>query len=843
VALAPGTRLGPYELTAHIGAGGMGEVYRARDTRLDRIVAIKISHESFSERFDREARAVATLNHPRICTLFDVGPDYLVMEYVEGAPLQGPMPLERALTYGAQICEALDAAHRKGITHRDLKPGNILVTKAGVKLLDFGLAKIEPAVAANEAAMTRAVTQQGQILGTLHYMSPEQLQGQDTGPVSDVFAFGLVLYEMLTGKRAFDGASPASVIAAILERPAPSIADVAPPALDRTLRRCLEKDPERRWQSAADLKAELEWIAAGGAGPAAPLAHVRPTRWPWVTATSVLVIALAGALWAPWRKPAPVSGYTFTINPPDGARYSGAPYVSPDGTRLAFVTDSARGRSIEVQRLDTGTSQSLPGTRNASSLSWSPDSRSLTYVDQTELKRIDVDGGVPIKIGDFPPGNLAPFTSSNDDGVILHTGRDGLYALSTTGGSARRVTMQAGTGPQFLPDGKHFLYWNNLELAAVQNGIVYIGSIDAPPEQNQTVFMKGTSAVIFGHDARGDEYLLFARGDALMAQAFDSAALKTVGPPQLVSPQIGTMGPVPAVSVSKSGVLAFTADVTGGRDSVQLTWFDRKGTQLADAGAPGFIREFSLSPNESQAALSLSDRTYDTQIYVMDVTSPGAMPTRITFDRRQHRSPIWSPDGARVVFSRLGVGLVEKSIRGDVPERVLAKGAGRSTDWSRDGRTIVYAADDDLMLLTDGTTSRFRQTEFSERHGHLSPDGRLLAYTSTDAHGVLAVYVETVAAGGAKWQIVDGGFQPRWRSDGRELFFIRYGDAKLMAVPVAPGADIPFGAAVELFNVPTVGTERGYAVTSNGQRFLVPRPAAITSPTPFTVMTHWTASR
>jgi eukaryotic-like serine/threonine-protein kinase len=835
--LAPGARLGPYEITAHVGDGGMGEVYRARDTRLDRIVAIKVSKESFSERFDREARAVATLNHPHICTLFDVGPDYLVMEYVDGSPLQGPLPLDRALTYGAQICEALDAAHRKGITHRDLKPSNILVTKAGVKLLDFGLAKIEPAVAANEAAMTRAVTQQGQILGTLHYMSPEQLQGQETGPASDIFSFGLVLYEMVTGRRAFDGSSPASVIAAILERPAPSIADTAPPALDRTLRRCLEKDPEHRWQSASDLKAELQWIASGGGALAPVPSASRSPRWPWAIAAA-LAVALGVALWAPWRTDR-ATRYTFSIHPIQGNRFSGGPMISPDGSKIAILSDGgAAKRRLEIHRLDSGTSQEIPGVQ-AATVSWSPDGRYLVFVDQLELKRVDVTGGPPIKIADFPAGNLAPFTAWSRENVILYTGRDGLYAVPASGGQSRRVTTSAmSTGPQFLPDNRHFLYWSNSRPAQTQHGTVYAGSLDLPPDQNNVVVLNDTSGAMFAHDAGGSEYLLFVRDDTLMAQAFDAVALKTTGEPFVVSPQIGTMGPVPGVSVSLSGVLALTPDATGGRSITQLAWFDRSGKRLADAGPQGFYREFSLSPDETQVAVAITDRD-DTDIFLLNVKSASSRPARFTFDRAPERSPLWSPDGSRVVYSKGA--LFEKPVIGAGAERLLTKPGQSPTDWSRDGRTIVYSLNGDIMLLKDGKPSQFSKTDFVEQFPHLSPDGSLIAYTSNDSSHVFDVWVETVPAGN-KWQpSPDGGFQPRWRGDGRELFYIRYSDAKLMAVPSTPAPNISFGAPVELFAVPTVGLERGYGVTSDGKRFLVPTIAPGPS-TPITVMTNWTAN-
>src|SRR5580658_7987557 len=313
--LSAGDRLGPYEILAPIGAGGMGEVYKARDTRLDRIVAVKVSKTEFSERFEREARAIATLNHPHICQLYDVGPNYLVMEYVEGAPLKGPLPLDQALKYAAEICDALDAAHKKNITHRDLKPANILVTKSGVKLLDFGLAKVGTPLNAGEGTLTLALTSKGEILGTFQYMSPEQINGQEAGPQSDIFSFGLVLYEMLTGKRVFDGSTPASVIAAILERPAPSVADVAPPALDRVLKRCLEKDPENRWQSARDLKAEWEWIGNAPESGESP----SPSRLGWTAAAVLgLILIVVGALL--WRATRPVEEpgvFKMSVLPPE----------------------------------------------------------------------------------------------------------------------------------------------------------------------------------------------------------------------------------------------------------------------------------------------------------------------------------------------------------------------------------------------------------------------------------------------------------------------------------------------------------------------------------------------
>src|SRR5260370_31618815 len=381
-----GDKLGPYEILAPIGAGGMGEVYRARDTRLDRIVAIKVSKTEFSERFEREARAVAALNHPHICQLYDVGPNYLVMEYIEGAPLKGPLPLEKALEYAGQIASALDAAHTKKITHRDLKPANILVTKQGVKLLDFGLAKIDRPVAVHQETMTMGLTMAGQILGTLLYMSPEQVNGQEADARSDIFSFGLVLYEMLTGKRAFEGSTPASVIAAILERPAPSIAGVAPAALDHVLKRCLEKDPENRWQSVRDLKAALA-LALVPTTPVSPVPTRSSRSTLWMTATAAVTIVVAIAGWAWWRHPAPepVSPMRFSLDAPPDTEFRSLYFssaVSPDGRLLVFAAQKkgdATTPTLWLREMNSFTSRELPGTENGNGAFWSPDSKSIGY--------------------------------------------------------------------------------------------------------------------------------------------------------------------------------------------------------------------------------------------------------------------------------------------------------------------------------------------------------------------------------------------------------------------------------------------------------------------------------
>jgi eukaryotic-like serine/threonine-protein kinase len=573
MALSPGDKLGPYEILAPIGAGGMGEVYKARDTRLDRVVAIKTSKTEFSERFEREARAVAALNHSNICTLYDVGPNYLVMEYIEGTPLKGPLSLDQTLKYAVQICDALDAAHKKGITHRDLKPANILVTKAGIKLLDFGLAKFEKPVAVVQETVTMALTSQGQILGTLLYMSPEQLQGKEADARSDIFSFGCVLYEMVTGRRAFDGASPASVIAAILERPAPSIAEVAPAALDRLLKRCTEKDPDHRWQSASDLQWALENLKLPETGSQS---NPRAARsWiPWMVSAVLALVSVGIAGWALWPKPAPETrSIRFALDPPPGNSFLFpffAQSFSPDGRFLVFSAGAkSSGGSLWLRPLDSLEALPLPGTEGGNGTFWSPDGKSIGFVAENKLKRVEIQGGSPQILCDV--GSNYQGGSWSRDGVILFSDGGVIRRVPATGGAATPVTaldparIEIGHFfPLFLPDGRTFLYLIWSPKANVQG--IYAAVIDGAAGRaiSPTRIIAGAdSKAVYAPPLAGSPgYLLWLRQDTLMAQRFDPSRLRVEGDPISVAHPVDSVTFYPdlrraAFWTSDTGFLAY----------------------------------------------------------------------------------------------------------------------------------------------------------------------------------------------------------------------------------------------------------------------------------------------
>jgi len=874
--LSPGDRLGPYEILSVLGKGGMGEVYKAIDTRLDRVVAVKISNAEFSERFEREARAIAALNHPHICSLYDIGTNYLVMEHIEGTALKGPMPVDQALRFGAQICDALDAAHKKGITHRDLKPGNILVTKTGIKLLDFGLAKFGASThagsggkqmqSADDATLTMALTGKNEIVGTLYYMSPEQLQAQTTGEEidgrSDIFSFGLVLYEMLTGKRAFEASSPASVIAAIMERPAPSIGAIAPPAVDRLLQRCLAKDPHNRWQSTRDLKAELEWIAST---PEVGVTVSSPSRFrrAWMGAAIVSFAALLGLAFVHFRGEPPPEPRTirYQIPPPEKLNIDYFK-LSPDGRFLAFTA----GRRLWIRSLDELQARPLEGTEGADQLFWSPDSQFIAFFGRGKLNKIAVSGG-PVQV--LYNISQAHGGTWNRDGVIVLplSFTSGLFQVSASGGTPIPLAKPGlvspapwQISPEFLPDGRRFLY---VDLDKTERSGLYVGSLDETPPVFLGREISNASYVPAAGASGQDGYLVYRRGEALMAHRFDPKRLSLNGDAFPIAERLGGNPTWAPFSVSENGTLAYSQ--ASAATAVQLAWWDRSGKRTGTFGPPGIYRDFRLSPDEKRIVFA-NQLSNNADLWVMDSTR--GVPSRLTFDAGIDDPALWSPDGLRVAWASNRAGsfdLYTKSANGAGLEQLLVKmgsATGWPEDWSRDGRFVIYQipgakTGQDLWIAPQATNAGggerkpfpYLQTEFDEKHGRFSPDGRWATYTSNES-GRDEVYVQSHPLSGAKFMIsVDGGIEPQWSRDGTEIFYIAE-DRTLMAVPVklSSSASEPFqaGQPKHLFTVPMVDTfivGRSYEVSNDGQRFLMPAPASGGIAPALTVVVNWQAGR
>jgi len=839
MALTPGTRLGPYDITSRIGAGGMGEVYQAVDTRLDRKVAIKVSSEQFSERFEREARAVAALNHSHICQLYDVGPNYLVMEYIEGAPLKGPLPLDLALKYAAQICDALDAAHKKGIVHRDLKPGNILVTKSGVKLLDFGLAKIAPAAgSAGDATLTMALTGKNEIVGTLYYMSPEQLQahasGKEIDARSDIFSFGLVLYEMLTGKRAFEGASPASVIAAIIERPAPSITDVAPPALDRVLKTCLAKDPEERWQTARDLKRELEWIAnASGAVTAAPAVGTRHRLLPWVAAGMMAIGAAAlGLGYYRATRPAelkPLMRLDVDLGPDvslDSLLGANA-ILSPDGTRLAYVS---RGR-LFIRKLDQPKATELAGTEGAFAPFFSPDGQWVGFFTSGKLKKVSVEGGSAIDLCNV--SNPYGGGWGEDDNIIasIRSG-NGLSRISSAGGVPARVTELAQgeatqRWPQVLRGGEAVLYTAHTAVSGFDEANIEVTSLK---DHRSKILVRGG---MFGRYVPSGHLIYLNRG-TLFAVPFDVDKLEVRG---TSTPVLAPIGFSPgfgwaALAYSQTGTLVYWNLGSSGMRTVQ--WLDSSGAAKPLLAKPdGYIRP-SLSPDGSRLAISAED------IWVYEWKRDTL--TRLTFGPGVSIYPMWSPDGRYILFQSAG-GIFWTRSDGSGKPQPLTQSKNLQYPWSftPDGKRLSFheqnpetsydiwtvGVESDSAGLRAGKPEPFLQTAFDERHGTFSPDGRWIAYSSNES-GAFQVYVRAYPDKGGTWQISNnGGVYPVWSRNGRELFF-RTNDNQIMVASYTAKGDSFMADKPRVWSekkIANVGLLANYDLAPDGKRIVALMPA------------------
>ena len=916
MALAPGTRLGVYELNGPLGAGGMGEVWRARDTRLQRDVAIKVLPDLLAEdperlaRLTREAQALAALNHPNIAQIHGFeesgGVRALVMELVEGDDLsalivRGALPAGEALAIARQIADALDAAHEQGIVHRDLKPANVKVRPDGtVKVLDFGLAKVlDPLTGmpggwsggslANSPTISVRATQAGVILGTAAYMAPEQARGRPVDRRADIWAFGVVLYEMLTGRRAFEGEDVSITMASVLKddvdwRPLPS--DL-PPGVHRLLRRCLEKDPRRRLASMADARFELEEAEAVGAAPAvsatgtsgasgaAGAAAVGGTGSRRVlslraalgmAAVAALVTGAATALVVlrdrgSAKAPQVVRAF---IPPPEkvGFRHIGGGNVgpmaiSPDGRMVAFCGQAADGvQSLYVRALDSVTPELLAGTVGAGMPFWSPDSRSIGFFADGKMKRVQAAGGPAMTICDV--GAIGRGGTWNRDGVIVFAPSPNgpLHQVKESGGRSTPVTqLDTAHGetshrwPQFLPDGKHFLFFVRLGALGTsnENNSVLIGSLDG---NTRTSLLRAQT-----NAAYASGHLLFTRDTTLMAQPFDPGRLALVGEAAPVAEQLqvesgSAMG---VFAASETGVLVYQ---TGGEIvGSTLYWRDRAGKQAAALGEPGGYMDVRISRDRQKVAVSLLDpRVGPPDIWIYDVAR--GLRSRFTFDPGADRWPVWSPDGTRVVFGSNRKGqfdLYVRSYAGTGVEELLFESdlSKVPSGWSSDGRYLLFETRGDpdtqsdvwaLPLIGERTPISLLKTSYREQQAAFSPDGRWVAYNS-DESGRAEVYVTPFPGPGRKWQVSSsGGSEPRWSGTGREIFFSSPGERIMVAAVSAHTDTFEVGRTQPLFEYHTQQPSNVFDVTPDGLRFLVNTASATQNSAPMTLVVNWPAA-
>jgi serine/threonine protein kinase len=895
MSLNPGTRLGPYEILARLGAGGMGEVWRARDTRLNREVAIKVlpaslaNNEDRLRRFKQEALTTSALNHPNILIVHDFGTHegspYIVAELLEGEELRhklddGALRPSEALDYAQQIASGLAAAHEKGIVHRDLKPGNLFVTRDGLlKILDFGLAKLKPQPFTGRRVNTEAPTApldaetaSGVIVGTVGYMSPEQVRGEPVDHRSDIFSFGAILHEMLSGKRAFQRNTPVETMSAILNGNPPELSDInraVAPEIGRVVRRCLEKRPERRFQSASDLGFALDVLSTPSDSrlDTTRLSAVRERAGKrrlfgnagvaWVVA-AVLLLGLLVSLpfTITYFRHAPMETQTsrFFVSPPAKSTL-GTVTVSPDGRRLAFIARDTAGKTLLwVRPLDALTAQPLSGTDDAIYPFWSPDSRFIGFFADGKLKKVEVTGGPPSTLCNALNGRGGAW--NRDDVIIFAPDAGcGLSRVSASGGEPSLLTTldssrreESHRFPQFLPVGSRFLYF--ARSAQPENSAIYIRALDQP--QPKRILSCNAKAAYTSLRNGQAEYLLFPREGTLMAQAFDEASVELTGAPFRVAEHVGYLANNEAYfSVSDNGVLVYQS---GGMAKTQLVWFDRTGKRFGSLGPPSLYEWYVLSPDEKRVAISRVDaETLNADIWLLDLGR--GISSRFASDPAADVYPVWSPDGSRIVFASYRDGawaIYQRLSSGVGSEEGILKSSDPKwpSDWSLDGRLIIYdqiSSDTQLdlwvlPLFGDRQPFPFFQTDFNERRGVFSPDARWIAYES-DESGSYQVCVQSLPPGN-KWQISsDGGEEPRWRRDGKELFY-RAANGKLMAVEVKANASgFEFSVPKPLFEVPTFDLYYAplYAVTADGQRFLMNTPVEESASATITVVLNWTA--
>jgi eukaryotic-like serine/threonine-protein kinase len=884
--ILPGKRLGPYEILSAIGAGGMGEVYRALDTRLDRIVAIKVlpthlaDRSELRERFEREARTIAGLNHPHICTLHDIGQqdgtDFLVMEYLEGETLaqrlaKGPPPLEQALQYAIEISDALDKAHRKGITHRDLKPGNIMLTKAGTKLLDFGLAKLKQEVAPANVSLSdlptasEPLTAQGTILGTMQYMAPEQVEGKEVDARTDIFAFGAVVYEMATGKRAFEGKTQASLIAKILEIDPPPISalqPMTPPALDRVVKKCLAKEPEKRWQAASDVCDELKWIAEGNSQATTPtgsaLSAPRTLGWRGLIqgAGTLLAVAMIAGIAVWYLKPSSPQPVTRTvINLPPGQQLAGldsglALALSPDGTHLAYVARQGSVQQIYLRAMDSLAANPLPGTEGGTTPFFSADNQWVGFFAGGRLKKVSLNGGATLDLG-MVGATTGAGASWGSHGIIAIApgAASALLQVPDGGGAVQPLTHVEKSDithrwPEFLPGGRAVLFTVGRSGITFSNAQIAAQSGGTGERRDLVQGASNPRYALSGH-------LVYAQGGSLVAVSFDTKRLAVTGAATpvvegvLQSPTTGAA----QYSISAAGTLVYVPGSIRGTQS-RLVWVSRNGTEQVLAPPPHSYRFPRLSPDGRRVAVSIIEQESQTWLYDLSRNTL----SRLTFDGSQNYNPVWTPDGKRVAF--------ESNISG-TPNIFwqLADGSGgferlttspyihAPVSWTPDGQLLAFeeintTAGQNIWILrmNDRKALPFHRTGTNENEPRFSPDGRWLAYIS-DETGRVEVYVQPYPGPGGKWQIsTEGGTEPVWNPNGRELFY-RNGD-KMMAVDIStqPGfaASTPHMLFQGRYEQPPVPLHN-FDVSPDGQRFLMLKAVEEeqAAPTQINVVLNW----
>ena len=887
MALTSGTKLGPYEIIALIGAGGMGEVYSAKDTRLERMVAVKIllshltANPDLLARFEREAKIVSGLQHPNICVLHDIGKhegmDYLVMEFLEGQTLaerlaKSPMKLDEALKISIEIADALDKAHKGGIVHRDLKPGNVMLTKTGAKLMDFGLAKPAAftsasgsgAPAFSAATMSNPIspiTQAGSVVGTIQYMSPEQVSGQVVDARSDIFAFGCMLYEMVTGKRPFLGKTQLKVASAILEdepERISSIQPLTPPALEYVVNTCLAKEPENRCQAISDVKRQLQWILEGGSQVNMPavVVHKRQSREhvAWGVA-AVLMIALVWVGFSHWRnvsEPKPVMRGSL-LAPEISKQGIINPQISPNGKYVVYVSDNNGTKLLFVQPFDSATPQPLSGTEDAILPFWSPDSRSVGFFSGAKLKRVEIIGGPVQTLADGATGRGGTW---NADGVILYTPSTSspIFSISASGGTPTPVTTinfaqhdTTNRWPWFLPDGKHFLFMAGIPGGDATTNHIYIGSLGSK-ETKLVVAASSNPIYSSGH-------LLFIRDTSLMAQPFDVEHGETTGPAIPIAEKLRTNSGYSRgeFSASANGILIYQQGSSSGASL--LTWTDSGGKPSGTLGKPEYGSYIRLAPDGKHTALTILDSNGNNDIWMYD--NDRGIKSRLTFDPSRNTTPVWFPDGNRIAFSsdRVdhryqifiknadGSGKEEQFLKSndvDQPEDVSSDGkymtVQRSVSGSPNGLDLWV-----LPLTGDEKPYAYLETRFTEGLSRISPDVRWLAYTS-DESGKFEVYVSTFPRGGSKWQISSGGgLNPIWSKDGKQIYY-RATDNHLMVVPLTfTGSSVQPGTPRQMFLFSTVFPWGQYDVAKDG-RIMLHSLGEEKSAAPISFIENWTAT-